>query len=687
MRLGLRSTAALALLTGLAVLGGCTQDAGPRSLPVVPERVTARMVSLTRTDDCDQLVEVTRERMRAELEQRSTWNEGFGSSGSEDSGTVSADRALASASPDAPVTTTAGAPTATAGSSAEAAQDPAAGDVVAGTNNQEAAVDEADLVKTDGRRIVTVVGGVLRVVVLDDAPAVDGTLDLGAEYGGQLSGDQLFLRRDEAVVLGDAPTQNGSAAQIIRVDLTDPAAPRLIERTAVDGQVAAARMIDDRIRLVLRSSPVAVADAMSLRTEAAEVATDRLTATDLLPRRIDPSGATRSLGSCGDVLSVPVSAQPSDGSATTDIASTSVTPSQVTVLSIGADLSDLAPVTVSGDVEVVYAGSTALYVTSSLWSGTGSTTVVHRFDLSGSGPANYTGSGFTPGRLLNQYSLSDRGGDLRLVTTTDPTTMPAVEDMAMDDAVPSAGSGRLAVLRPDDAGTLVEVGHLDDLGVGEQVKSVRFLDDRAYVVTFRQTDPLFAIDLADATAPRLLGELKIPGFSEYLHPVGDGLLLGIGADADASNGRVTGFKASLFDVRDPSAPKELNSFVVPDARSTVGADPHTFTWDPVHGQAVVPIERGGFGGSSCPPDVMCATVGIAEPGGTDGASVPGSASLVIGVDGDRLTVRGTLVHEQGGLTSPILRSVVVDDDLWTVSSMGLGRTSATSPTSVALLPF
>lgn len=96
-----------------------------------------------------------------------------------------------------------------------------------------------------------------------------------------------------------------------------------------------------------------------------------------------------------------------------------------------------------------------------------------------------------------------------------------------------------------------QIGRLEGLAPGERIYSVRYLGEMAYVVTFRETDPLFAIDLSDPRAPKVLGQLKIPGFSEYLHPLDDGLLLGIGQSVD-ERGTANGVKLSMFDVSDPA---------------------------------------------------------------------------------------------------------------------------------------
>ncbi|MXZ53132.1 MAG: hypothetical protein F4Z34_08115, partial [Acidimicrobiaceae bacterium] len=139
-----------------------------------------------------------------------------------------------------------------------------------------------------------------------------------------------------------------------------------------------------------------------------------------------------------------------------------------------------------------------------------------------------------------------------------------------------------------DGDVLVEVGSVGDIGRGEHVQSVRFVGDVGYVVTFRQIDPFYTIDLSDPTNPRILGELKIPGFSSYLHPISDTLVLGVGSDADPE-GRVTGAKVSLFDVSDLTAPREVAVWTAPDGWNDVGWDHRAFLWWAPEEMAVIPV--------------------------------------------------------------------------------------------------
>jgi len=144
----------------------------------------------------------------------------------------------------------------------------------------------------------------------------------------------------------------------------------------------------------------------------------------------------------------------------------------------------------------------------------------------------------------------------------------------------------------------------------------------------------------------------------------------------------TGFKASLFDVSDPAAPVELDKIVLPDAYSPVDGDPLAFTWDPVARNAIVPIERYGT--------VAGPTIPV-EPEIVEGDVVmPDAGALVIAVQGDRLSQVGEVKHPSStdsGDSVPILRSVIVDRDLWTVSDIGLGLTDADAPDSALVVPF
>ena len=139
---------------------------------------------------------------------------------------------------------------------------------------------------------------------------------------------------------------------------------------------------------------------------------------------------------------------------------------------------------------------------------------------------------------------------------------------------------------------LVEVGRVDKLGVNETIQSMRWFDSLAVMVTFRQIDPLYAIDLSDPEAPRLLGKLKIPGFSDYLHPIGPERIIGMGVNASL-NGRTRGAQAGLFNLADVTNPRRVSTVEYgPRTEALAGADPRQFTWLPDQRTALTVIARG-----------------------------------------------------------------------------------------------
>lgn len=257
------------------------------------------------------------------------------------------------------------------------------------------------------------------------------------------------------------------------------------------------------------------------------------------------------------------------------------------------------------------------------------TTEVHRFDLTEDG-ARYVASGSVPGRLLNQWAMSEHEGDLRIATTED------------EFAVDRGSHSSVRILRERD-GRLRQVGRVSDLGRGEQIYAVRYAGDIGFVVTFRQVDPLYTLDLSDPTAPRLVGELKVPGYSSYLHPIDSDHLLGVGQNAD-KQGRTTGVQVSLFDVADLGRPRRVDHLALGRGTTTdVEFDHRAFLYWPEEQTAVLPLADW-------------------QPGGRVGAAV-------LQVDPrDGVVERGFVEHASyQGTPLPVQRAFVVDDRLITIT--------------------
>ncbi len=174
------------------------------------------------------------------------------------------------------------------------------------------------------------------------------------------------------------------------------------------------------------------------------------------------------------------------------------------------------------------------------------------------------------GTLNDSFSLDEYDGNLRLVTTVSASgnsgVMPLIlfGDTADTDLEQQKDTNYLYVLDEN----LKELSKIEDIAQDEQVYSARFIGKMGYVVTYKQTDPLFSIDLSDPKNPNVVGELKLPGFSEYLHPYGDGLLLGVGMDVDETGTTTNGVKLSMFDISNPEEVEEVQKYVLEDCYST-----------------------------------------------------------------------------------------------------------------------
>lgn len=285
-------------------------------------------------------------------------------------------------------------------------------------------------------------------------------------------------------------------------------------------------------------------------------------------------------------------------------------------------------------------------------------TVIHKISIR-EGEIKYEASGEVPGYVLNQFSMDEHDGYFRIATTT--------------EAWGEWGQRTTNNIYVLDEGLAV-IGELEDLAPGERIFSARFIMDRAYLVTFKKIDPLFVIDLADPSNPRVLGQLKIPGFSDYLHPYDEDHIIGIGKETvEAEEGDFAwfqGIKLAIFDVSDVENPKEKARYIIGDRGTDSYAlrDHKAFLFSRERGLLIIPILLAEINEEKYPGGVPPFTIGDYVFQGAYVFDV--SLDEGFGLRGRITHLRGEELAKSGFyFSSPysIQRSLYIEDVLYTFS--------------------
>ena len=446
------------------------------------------------------------------------------------------------------------------------------------TNVQHAGIDEADVVETDGQYIYALSGG--RLVIVDVHDVSNPRLLSVTHFTHEFT--EMYLQGDRITLLSRGNYADN--AMVLVLDVGDRAEPTIAERTEIDGRIVDSRAIGDRVHIVTQRDVVYPAPQSHV---VAEIPSEDgegvwkvsvVETFDEYAARLVGHLAEKSLPMYGtynvDGVLINSGLLSDESQIHKPVFWADRTLVSVVTFDVGDDVA--GPITSTGlfsnPAQKIYVSHSAVYtLRASRYHD--QHTEIFRFDFQSDGTTSLEAVGEVRGVTLNQFSLDEFEGRLRIVTT---------ESIYGEVWDPSIGWWRTRLLRTENHlfvlgqnGTRLQVvGSLEHVAPTEEVKSVRFVGDRAYVVTFRVVDPLFAIDLGDPTDPRIAGAIKIPGFSNYLHPVGEDYVIGFGRNANEITGELGAAQVSLFYVGDLDNPQLV------DRMTLEGAD---WSWSEAYG--------------------------------------------------------------------------------------------------------
>lgn len=483
------------------------------------------------------------------------------------------------------------------------------------TNIQVKGVDEADVIKTDGEYIYLVSGK--NITIVKAYPAEEAEVLFSSRLNGTLEG--AFINGDRLIIFEGI--QTGRALTSIKVyDVSDRESPELRRDYSADGNYFNSRMIGDYVYAVIDCPAYLVDDEV------------------ILPKFYSDSGVGEM-----DISEIYYSDVPDYSYAFTTVVAVNILndeeePTHESIL-LGAARSMYVS---SNDIFIAFPkdGMTHIY----------------RVHIEGS-ELDYVAGGIVPGYVLNQFSMDEHLGYFRIATTTGHLAGSWAQGVSRN---------HIYVLDMD----LNVVGMLEDLAQGEKIYSARFMGDRCYLVTFRKVDPLFVVDLKNPEEPMVLGELKITGYSDYLHPYDENHIIGVGKETVAAEqgdfSWYQGVKISLFDVSDVENPRELDKFEIGDrgTDSPVLRDHKAFLFDRARNLLVLPVLVAEIDEEKYPGGV---------PPTRRGDYVwQGSYVFDISID-EGLVLRGGVTHLDHGMhagaSSPyyVKRSLYIGNVLYTIS--------------------
>lgn len=584
------------------------------------------------------------------------------------------------------------------------------------TNVQEQGVDELDMIKMvdEGRLMLVAQDRGLHVV--DTWPIDEARKRATVELDGFAHG--LFAVGDKAVVFQWIRGQDAgwpgeewrSLTRMTVVDFSDADSPVIEREVDMDGWVADARMVDGDVYFVMNQymeAPQEIweilwgdnpvyrpdfewdyedQDALdALREQMATAIRPHVRAVldahdvqDFLPSwRTGASEDISGMYACSDIY------VPQQNTA-------------LAMLSVGSFDPNNGSLQTTGLMSqgwTIYASKKNLYVaqTSNWWWGWSADAVshIHKFTLRGDAPPAYTASGEVTGWMYDQFAMSEYDGFLRAVTTDFGIWNWWGDET--DEERPDPANN-IFVLEDEGAGELNVVGHVGGIAPNEQVQAVRMMGEKGYVVTFERIDPLFTLDLSDPYNPIIAGELKIPGFSAYLHPLGPDHLLAVGM-AGLDTGELTGVAVNVFDVSDMANPSLAHTHEIANpgpgwnwSWSEALWDHHAFTFG--RDTLTIPVMLESYDQTSQTWDGFSGTIsfdidtasGISEVGRVDHSDLVDD-SMCLYSYWDGWDVSWPCSYREWGWwgSSRVRRSAYVEDNLFTVSSLGVKVTDLADP--------
>ena len=385
------------------------------------------------------------------------------------------------------------------------------------TNVRQEGVDEADVVKTDGRYLYTLKDNGRSVAIVDTANGeLQMVISIPVEDDDQAR--EFYVNDGHLILISEFNqeredgtwTYASTDTRVTTYDITDPEKPEKAGEVTQSGSYTSSRLTDGHLYLFSQYS-VDVTSGITPKDEK-----------DYIPY------VNQQMLEADDIYLPPFSqAYMYEVVSSVDIAKPGEIQDSKAIFSDGGEL---------------YVSNDNIYWYETRWSEK-TETVIKRMSYK-DGKLKAEASGKVDGYINDSFSIDEYDGYLRVVTTDDETNGLYILDSKMK-----------------------EVGSITGLAEGEQVYSARLLGDTGYFVTYEQADPLFSVDLSDPKNPKIIGKLKIPGFSEYLHFYGENLLLGIGMDVDEDGFTTNGVKLSMFDISDSSDVKEIQKYTLENVYS------------------------------------------------------------------------------------------------------------------------